>query len=431
MDAAQSAIITVQAGAEAGTSFDIPVDGVRIGRSSKNDIVLVDPLLSRYHCRLFMQDGGLWATDLGSANETLVDDAPITEAPVYTGSLITIGDTVIRVDDDGRPKEPGSAHPVDLGFGAATTSQAKRFRLRPIPVAMAALVLIVAAWFLHPEKPNQQQPDASISTAPVAVPEPQTLRVIYEKVEADADNIFRYALNIDTDRNLSISVDDVTSNRSLTRDKQVSEAVIDELTGFIRDSGFHTLEPLYQGVMPGRLQEQSLTIIIGHDARTVHVHNTSTIPSVFEEVCAKLENVGKIELGLWAMQYSTEQLIAMAEEAMLQGRKLSTEREVAPGNLAEAISSLNEAEWLLEAVEVKPPFFQTILDTRREATEALDQRYEEINFKAERAIRLRDWETAATELRMVLDIIPDRDDARHQAARKQLIEVEARRNPVR
>jgi hypothetical protein len=183
--------------------------------------------------------------------------------------------------------------------------------------------------------------------------------------------------------------------------------------------------------MPGRLQEQTLTIIIGHDARTVRVHNTSTIPSVFEEVCAKLENVGKIELGLWAMQYSTEQLIAMAEEAMLQGRKLSTEREVAPGNLAEAISSLNEAEWLLEAVEVKPPFFQTILDTRREATEALDQRYEEINFKAERAIRLRDWETAATELRMVLDIIPDRDDARHQAARKQLIEVEARRNPVR
>jgi hypothetical protein len=427
-----AARITIQAGMDAGKSFDIPSEGVRIGRSSKNDIVLGDPLLSRYHCRLFMQDGGLWVTDLGSANQTLLNDEPVTEAALHTGNLVMIGDTVIRVDDDGRQAGTDSAAAVDLGFGAGTgTRLPGRRRLRPLPIAVAALVLIAAAWLLRPS-PTAKKPSARPGNPTLAaIPEPQALTVIYEKIEASPANIFRYALNIEPDRTLSIAVDDVTSNRSLARDKKVGQEVIDGLTEFIRESGFARLEALYRGVTPGQVTEQTLTVIIGRDAHTVRVSNTSTAPDVFNRVCSKLENVGKVELGLWAIQYSTEQLVAMAEEAMLQGRKLSTEREVAPGNLAAAISSLNEAEWLLEAVEVKPPFFQTVLDTRREAIEALAKRYEEINFKAERAVRLRDWETAAAELRMVLDIIPDREDARHLSARKQLIEVEARRNPAR
>ncbi len=428
----RTARITIQAGAEAGKVFDVPDEGVRIGRSSKNDIVLADPLLSRYHCRLFMQDGGLWVVDLGSANQTLLNDKPVTEAPVHTGNLVMIGDTVIRVDDDGRPAATDAATAVDLGFGGSVSTRVPgRRRLRPLPIAVAALVLIATAWLLRPTPTAKKQPSRPETSTVAAIPEPQTLTVIYEKVNATPANIFRYALNIAPDRTLAIAVDDVTSNRSLARDKQISPDVIDELIAFIRESGFERLDPLYRGVTPGQVTEQTLTVIIGRDAHTVRVSNTSTAPDVFNNVCAKLETVGKVELGLWAIQYSTEQLVAMAEEAMLQGRKLSTEREVAPGNLAAAISSLNEAEWLLEAVEVKPPFFQIILDTRREAVEALASRYEEINFRAERAVRLRDWETAAAELRMLLDIIPDREDTRHQAARKQLIEVEARRNPPR
>ncbi len=427
----ETARISILAGMDAGKSFDVPPEGVRIGRSSKNDIVLADPLLSRHHCRFFMQDGSLWVTDLGSANQTLLNEQPVTEAPAPAGSLIMIGDTVIRVDGDGQQAGSAAATSVDLGFGETAAARAPRRRLRPLPLAVAAALLLVAgAWLLRP-KPATDTPDRPANRPPAAITEPGTLTVIYEKVEASPDNIFRYALNIAPDRTLSIAVDDVTSNRSLARDKQVSTEVIDELIGFIRDSGFARLDPLYRGVTPGRVTEQTLTVIIGREAHTVRVSNTSTAPEGFGSVCAKLENVGKVELGLWAIQYSTEQLVAMAEEAMLQGRKLSTEREVAPGNLSASISSLNEAEWLLEAVEVKPPFFQTILDTRQEAVETLAKRYEEINFKAERAVRLRDWETAAAELRMLLDIIPDREDARHQAARKQLIEVEARRNPAR
>jgi len=256
------------------------------------------------------------------------------------------------------------------------------------------------------------------------------LTVIYEKVEATARNIFRYALNISPPNVLSISIDDLANNRSLAREKEVGDDVIRDLIATVRDSGFAALEPLYRGIAPGILEERSLTVVIGRDTHTVRVNNR-VAPDVFENLCAKLESVGKVELGLWAIQYSAEQLVGMAEQAMLQGRKLAAEREIAPGNLAAAISSLNEAEWLLESLETKPDFYAGILAVRREANEALQSRYEEINFRAERAMRLRDWDSAAAELRMLLEVIPARDDPRHAAARKQLIEVDSRRSPKR
>ena len=69
-------------------------EGARLGRSSKNDIILLDPLLSRHHCRLFFKPGeGLWLTDLGSANQTFVNAKPVQEVHLKPGDKISVGDT--------------------------------------------------------------------------------------------------------------------------------------------------------------------------------------------------------------------------------------------------------------------------------------------------------------------------------------------------
>lgn len=429
------ATIRIENGDSAGKSAVVTADGIRIGRSSKNDIVLTDPLLSRYHCRLFIKNGGLWVADLGSANETLVNDRPVAESPAYANSSITIGDTVIRVESDGRPAGAAPAPAdaaVDLGFGNVARRPAVRRRAVPI-AAVTAVILVAAAllWRLTIWAKLDAPPPPPVPRAtPALLPVPDVLTVAYEKVEATSSNIFRYALNIAPPNLLSISIEDLANNRNTTRQKEIGDDVIQDLILTIRDSGFTSLNPLYRGITPGLLEERSLTVVIGNDAHTVLVNNR-VAPEVFENLCAKLESVGKVELGLWAIQYSAEQLTTMAETAMLQGKKLSAEREIATGNLAAAISSLNEAEWLLESLEAKPDFYGDILSVRREALEALNTHYEEINFRAERAIRLRDWENAAAELRTLLDILPDRDDPRHGAARKQLIEVDARRNQKR
>lgn len=428
-----TATVRIENGASAGRTFNITADGARIGRSSKNDIILSDPLLSRFHCRLFIKDGGLWVTDLGSANETLLNDRPITEVPAHKGSCITIGDTVLRVENDARLVD--STHPaVDLGLGGYHPHNKVLKGKKRLPLyTMAATVLILmiaSLWWKRPSPPPPPVVPATAAPALRAVAAPPELNLYYEKVEASPQNIFRYAMTIEAPDELSIIIDDVANNRRLARSKTIGRDVIMDLIDTIRNSGFTSLDPLYRGVAPGILEERSLTVILGRDAYSVRVSNR-VAPEIFENLSSKLESVGKVELGLWAIQYSVEQLTSMSEQAMLQGKKLSSEREIAPGNLAAAISSLNEAEWLLESIEPRPTFYPEILAVRNDAVETLNSRYEEINFRAERAIRLRDWENAADELRLLLENIPDREDPRHQAARKNLIEVEARQGPRR
>src|SRR5215813_5978318 len=74
--------------------FPLTSDRVlRIGRSDKNDVVLVDDLASRNHAMLQQSGDGLfYLTDLGSSNGTTVNGARVS-APVILkpGDRIRIG----------------------------------------------------------------------------------------------------------------------------------------------------------------------------------------------------------------------------------------------------------------------------------------------------------------------------------------------------
>ena len=135
--------LVVEKGEQADSHITVPSAGLRLGRSSKNDFVIPDPLLSRHHCRFFFKpDGSLWVADLGSANRTLVNDKGIQEIRLHIGDLVTIGGTAIRVAQD-------SSHAsVDLGLRRAEPESGRR-RIGPVPlsiIAGLALALALAAW---------------------------------------------------------------------------------------------------------------------------------------------------------------------------------------------------------------------------------------------------------------------------------------------
>jgi hypothetical protein len=77
-------------------------------------------------------------------------------------------------------------------------------------------------------------------------------------------------------------------------------------------------------------------------------------------------------------------------------------------------------------VEPKPEFYGTIVSGMEQAREELDKRYEEQRFLADRALNLKEWNTAARELRILREMIPDRDDPRHIEATRKLLDVENR-----
>src|SRR5262245_50151594 len=67
-----------------------------IGRGKSAGIVLPHPLVSRQHCELFESDGQLMVRDLGSLNGTFVNNERITESPLASGELLTVGTVTFR-----------------------------------------------------------------------------------------------------------------------------------------------------------------------------------------------------------------------------------------------------------------------------------------------------------------------------------------------
>jgi hypothetical protein len=76
-------------------------DGLRIGRAADNDLVVGDGRASRYHARIVAVNGALAIEDLGSSNGTCVDGRPVQAALLEPSTVVTIGDTYLRVQKDG------------------------------------------------------------------------------------------------------------------------------------------------------------------------------------------------------------------------------------------------------------------------------------------------------------------------------------------
>ena len=286
-------------------------------------------------------------------------------------------------------------------------------------VVLLALVVWVPKLIRRPARP------APAPMVPMAAQAAQTLALDYEKVQATTDNIFRYHLRLTPDRMLSVRIDDVANDRHVRKEKQLDEAYLRGFARTIRDAGFFSLVGEYQGIQPDVLDAWDLEITIGRVSRRVRVINRVE-PEVFRTVREKIEECGKNELGLWAIQFSAEKLLQLAQDAFLLGRKLYDEREVQYGNLSAAIKAYDEADWYLETVEPKPDYYADMLAGRGDARKELQAQFDNQNFRAERAIRLRDWSQAAQELRVLCEIIPERSDERHQDARRKLLDVESR-----
>lgn len=78
-------------------------DVISVGRSTSNDIVIVEPELSRQHFRLTRSKYGYTIQDLGSTNGTIVNGEAVTDKPhqLYNTDLITIGTSIsIHVTND-------------------------------------------------------------------------------------------------------------------------------------------------------------------------------------------------------------------------------------------------------------------------------------------------------------------------------------------
>ena len=90
--------LTVVEGPSRGAAWQSTGDRCSIGSHHRNDLIVEDPTVSRFHCEIVVDESGVRIRDLKSRNGTVLDGVVVLEAFVRVGSLLRLGKTVIRFE---------------------------------------------------------------------------------------------------------------------------------------------------------------------------------------------------------------------------------------------------------------------------------------------------------------------------------------------
>ena len=93
----QACVIEVVEGPSEKQTWSSQGERCAIGSHERNDLVLADRTVSRFHCEIRLCEDGATVVDLGSRNGTIVDGVPVMEAWLRDGSILRLGETSLQV----------------------------------------------------------------------------------------------------------------------------------------------------------------------------------------------------------------------------------------------------------------------------------------------------------------------------------------------
>ncbi len=469
--------ILIMTGENAGRRLDIPDSGLRLGRSSSNDIQLNDEELSRNHC-LFEPSGkcDVSIIDLASANGTFVNGEALGAEPrvLKPGDEIGAGTTTLLVVEAGSdatplaakpplassfekpaapqaPAEPRRAHdagaphgPVDLGLdgkSVAAVPQAEASRKAVgrtnIIWAIVALLIVgaIALVLVMPPPEASGQLDAAAAGRGARAASP-VCELRYERIDADTSHIMRSFVTISQDGTIDAQYNDVPQEkRHFNKRETLSADGRKRLAEIFDDSGWRSLAAVYSGSRASeenRLKSWRICAIDSGGVRECRVENCPE-PAAFRKVREALEALLNTELKSWDMILSRDELVARATESEQLADQKWEERNVQNGNIARAIYEYRLACNYLQS-------FESTDQKRRceekcgKAVRELNERYREKKFIVDRAMKIENWTEARNALREILEMLPlefmpGQDDPRHTEAKAALIDVERRLDP--
>ncbi len=464
--------LRIESGPSAGTVRDIPPSGLSVGRSARNDLAISDAMLSRSHCKFYVEGGSLYVSDLATVNGTFVDGSQIeTDSPLHPGAEVKIGETVLRVSNDNGefPPTPEPAAALDSVpapdttstdgaeargagnhadsksaesssgapdlFGAssqpnlfpppapAPAGEMRRNLVANVAIICAAVVLLAGAAkiFLSPRASDPLP-------APEPAPTEPPISFSYVKLEGSESNVFRYEMELSPDGTLEVAIDDAAQGRHVRKraDSPLPDERRAELLRLFDEASFSSLVTEDEG-RPRRNEWREIRIsALAHGRPNTVVVRNREEPAALSALRDALEDFGRNELGLWAFAVDRDTLVSGAEEDFERAERLHDEREVLPGNLYNAVRIYDSCIARLETLDPRPELFDIASAARSAAAKELDARVEALNWRAEHAANMKDWAEAAAALRDLAEVVPDRSDPRNEAARRRLLDAESR-----
>ena len=151
-------------GRQSGTVIQLNGRVIAFGRSSTNDVQLLDREISRRHFELCFDCGYFWIRDLGSNNGTFLNDARVDYSQLRSGDMIKAGQTELLFTDNSKAS-PAEAAPLSVRLVNDRT-----------PAAI--------------DDSRSSPPEDSETTSPITQKSAPTLQV-KARVQADLDFVYR------------------------------------------------------------------------------------------------------------------------------------------------------------------------------------------------------------------------------------------------
>lgn len=432
------AIVVVSEGALCGKRFEIPAGGLRLGRSSSNDVHIPDEELSRNHC-LFECSGesDISVVDLSSANGTYVNGELISFHAVLlkAGDVIRVGTTEIKVVGEEAspaivvPAESANGKGVDLGLGTKSDSEDPRSETAAknvsplvkiitaavvgILIAAIACVLLfkdskvvkgVLGLFSSKEAPVEQ----------VKQPSDEIISFFCEKVDADSTHIFRYCAELKRDGTVALELDDLPGeNRQLpTTEKKITDADMQLLKSIFDGDEWKSLKNEYRGDAPGyRLWR--IKLVRKNGIKEVLVRNEMP-PKEFSKVWSDVESKINDILDCQSIGMSRADIESAAKKYEMMGDDFWNKRDARDGYISESIDyytlALKEIKALGVSEEAAARRIQQHLD---EAKKELDARCSRRYAEAKRLMDIGKYDDAYGLFSTICVMAPRSDNRWH------------------
>jgi transcriptional regulator with PAS, ATPase and Fis domain len=121
-----SAELRVIDGPDRGLSAEVGASTLRVGTSAGCQLRLRDPTVSRLHCEVRARGDELRLRDTGSTNGTFVDGVRVYDATISSGSTISVGGSVLRVELADEPLRVQVSDRTSLGELIGTSVAMRR-----------------------------------------------------------------------------------------------------------------------------------------------------------------------------------------------------------------------------------------------------------------------------------------------------------------
>jgi len=353
-----------------------------IGRVEDNDVVLVEPGISRNHVRIYDDQGIFLIEDLKSANGTRLNGEKLTEPEVLKdGDYITLAGvtlqfsqlTAARGDVTARTTlSDVEAQAIDATRTKEDAAGKRRLwrtrRGKMIIVLLLALLVIAGYWVKH-----------RFSSGPAAVSDQSDTPLTYSDDDGFFNAVYGYGKYDQTHLNHVIINFEYLGGRVTLQYGAWGVDKVGEVA--IRLNGKEV------GKVPLTMNRwvYGLKLVLPRD----QLRKGKTNEVVFNNT---LNPPGEDYWEICYVQILQEAIPPPdPKEAQTQfelAKKAWEDRDIEPGNMYKALEGFKRARDLLEALPTKPPTYQDALDFIDKVDKTLTRRFSEGLFSARRAQKL-------------------------------------------